>query len=112
MKLKVIFTLIIVFFLSACSGLRINVGIDSICAFDNSPRDLLKKLDAKKEYILISAIKDIDKTDLHFNDQEVAFLINLVGGYPIFTQIGGYYMFDGKQQKLEGKEKKSLSGGS
>lgn len=68
MKLKVIVTLIIVFFLSACSGLRINVGIDSICAFDNSPRDLLKKLDAKKEYILISAIKDIDKTDLHFKE--------------------------------------------
>ncbi len=68
MKLQVIFTLIIVFFLSACSGLRINVGVDSISTFDDSPRDLLKELNVKKEYILISEIKGIDKTDLQFKE--------------------------------------------
>ncbi len=68
MKLQVILTLIIVFFLSACSGLRINVGVDSICAFDDSARDLLKELNVKKEYILTSEIKDVDQTDLQFKE--------------------------------------------
>jgi len=43
-------------------------------------------------------------SSFNFTAEEVSFIINLVGGYPIFTQIGGFYMFDGKQQGLIGKE--------
>jgi hypothetical protein len=41
-------------------------------------------------------------TGFDFTAEEINFITNLVGGYPIFTQIGGYYMFDGKQQGLTG----------
>ena len=43
-------------------------------------------------------------TGFDFTPEEVTFITNLVGGYPIFTQIGGYYLFDGKQQGLEGNQ--------
>ena len=41
-------------------------------------------------------------TEFEFSLDEISFITNLVGGYPIFTQIGGYYLFDGKQQGLAG----------
>ena len=40
-------------------------------------------------------------TEFPFSIEEISFIINLVGGYPIFTQIGGYYLYDGKLQGLE-----------
>ncbi len=43
-------------------------------------------------------------TGFDFTETEKSFISNLVGGYPIFTQIGGYYMFDGKLQGMEGNQ--------
>ena len=39
-----------------------------------------------------------------FSSAEIQFLINLAGGYPIFTQMAGNYLYDGKKKGLEENE--------
>ncbi|MBI9049742.1 MAG: ATP-binding protein [Anaerolineaceae bacterium] len=39
-------------------------------------------------------------TEHSFSDEEISFLLNLAGGYPIFTQMGGNYLFTGKKNGL------------
>ncbi|MFC2028860.1 AAA-like domain-containing protein [Chloroflexota bacterium] len=43
-------------------------------------------------------------TGFDFTGEEINFITKLVGGHPIFTQIGGYYMFDGKLQGMKGTQ--------
>lgn len=43
-------------------------------------------------------------TGFDFTEDEIVFISHLVGGYPIFTQIAGYYLFDGKLQDMQGNQ--------
>lgn len=42
--------------------------------------------------------------DHKFSDQEVEFVMNLGGGYPLFTQMAGNFLFDGKVRGLHGND--------